>query len=164
MEKAIAGLSLLSAKYQAAARSWKQRKAAVDEALSQCAQDTFPTARFRATERYLALAELHDTAARMESKYGALVLGISERVSVLEGRLDAIRRSTQGLEDSRARLNASRSLALDRQNLSRISYELAASGGVPPRVRDMGLGHDLREAQAAVLAAEALMELKGDQP
>ena len=79
----------------------------------------------------------------------------------MQGRRDAIDKSLLELEVSRVKLNSSRMLSQDRENLSRVFSELAGSAGAAPTIPDLGLRRDLKEAREAVILAEALMEVKG---
>jgi hypothetical protein len=79
----------------------------------------------------------------------------------MQGRRDAIDKSLLELEVSRVKLNSSRMLSQDRENLSRLFSELAGSTGAAATIPDLGLRRDLKEAREAVILAEALMEVKG---
>jgi predicted nucleic acid-binding Zn-ribbon protein len=152
LDKALAAISLLLGRYQRALRAWERRLARVNEELVRHSGEPQTSA---------ALHELHRTAAQMESVHSEQVLRITEKLSNMQGRRDAIGRSLLELEVSRAKLDTSRRLSRDRENLSKALYELAGTGGATPKTPDLGLRNDLKEAREAVVLAEALIEVKG---
>ena len=152
LDKALAAISLLLGRYQRALRAWERRLARVNEELARHSGEPQTPA---------ALHELHRTAAQMESVHSDQVLRITEKLSNTQARRDAIRRSLLELEVSRAKLDTSRRLSRDRENLNKALYELAGTGGTTAKVPDLGLRNDLKEAREAVVLAEALIEVKG---
>ncbi|BCW47434.1 hypothetical protein [Arthrobacter sp. StoSoilB5] len=152
LNKALAAISLLLGRYQRALRAWERRLARVNEELARHSGEPQTSA---------ALHELHRTAVQMESMYSAQILRITEKLANIQGRRDAIGRSLLELEVSRAKLDTSRKLSQDRENLSKALYELAGTGGATAEIPDLGLRNDLKEAREAVVLAEALLEVKG---
>jgi hypothetical protein len=151
LDKALTAVSLLLGPYQSAVRQWERRRVHVSEQL----------ARHSGTpQAYAALSELHDMAAKMESMLRNRAQRVMEKISVMQGRRDAIAKSLLELEMSRAKLNSSRRLSQDRENLTRALSELAGSSGAAATIPDLGLHRDLKEAREAVILAEALMEVK----
>ena len=151
LDKALPAISLLLGRYQRALRGWERRLVRVNEEL----------ARHSGEPQRSALGELQRTAVQMGSMHSAQVLRLTEKLSLMQGRRDAISRSLLELEASRAKLDASRRLSKDRENLSRALYELAGTGGGVAKIPDLGLRNDLKEAREAVILAEALLEVKG---
>lgn len=152
LDKAVAAVSLLLDPYESAVRKWERRRVHVSE---QLARHSGPP------QTYTALSELHDMAVKMESMLRARTQRVAEKLTVMQGRRDAINRSLLELEVSRAKLNSSRMLSQDRENLSRALRELAGSADAAAAISDLGLHNDLKEARKAVILAEALMEVKG---
>lgn len=151
LDKALTAVSLLLGRYQRALRGWERRLVRVNEELARHSGEPQTSA---------ALNELQRTAVQMESMHSAQVLRLTKKLSLMQGRLDAIGRSVRELEVSRAKLDTSRRLSQDRENLSKALYELAGTGGGAAKVPDLGLRNDLREAREAVILAEALLEVK----
>ena len=152
LDKALDAVSLLLGPYQSAVRKWERRRVDVSEQL----------ARHSGTpQTYTALSELHDMAVKMESMLRDRTLRVAEKISVMQRRREAIDKSLLELEVSRVKLNSSRMLSQDRENLSRAFRELAGSAGAAATIPDLGLRSDLKEAREAVILAEALMEVKG---
>ena len=152
VNKAMKAVSLLLVPYRSAVRKWERRRVHVGEQLAGHS-GTSPT--------YTALHELHDTAAKMESMLRDRALRLTEKLSLLQRRQDAIDKSLLELELSRTKLNSSRMLSYDRENLGRAFSELAGPTGAAATIPDLGLRSDLKEAREAVILAEALMEVKG---
>lgn len=152
LDKGLDAVSLLLGPYQSAVRRWERRRVDVSEQL----------ARHSGTpQSYTALSELHDMAVKMESLLRDRTLRVAEKISVMQRRREAIDKSLLELEVSRVKLNSSRMLSQDRENLSRAFRELAGSAGAAATIPDLGLRSDLKEAREAVILAEALMEVKG---
>lgn len=152
LDKGLDAVSLLLGPYQSAVRRWERRRVDVSEQL----------ARHSGTpQSYTALSELHDMAVKMESLLRDRTLRVAEKISVMQRRREAIDKSLLELEVSRVKLNSSRMLSHDRENLSRAFRELAGSAGAAATIPDLGLRSDLKEAREAVILAEALMEVKG---
>lgn len=152
LDKGLDAVSLLLGPYQSAVRKWERRRVDVSEQL----------ARHSGTpQSYTALSELHDMAVKMESMLRDRTLRVTEKISVMQRRREAIDKSLLELEVSRVKLNSSRMLSQDRENLSRAFRELAGSAGAAATIPDLGLRSDLKEAREAVILAEALMEVKG---
>lgn len=109
------------------------------------------------------VADLHGVALKMEPMFRNRTERLGERLSALRGRSREIERSLLELEKSRVKLNSSRMLSQERENLSNA---VAALGGTPEgsgvAVPDPGLRDDLKEAREAIILAEALLEVKGD--
>lgn len=152
LDKALPAISLLLGRYQRALRGWERRLVRVNEELTRHSGEP---------QTLAALGELQRTAVQMGSMHSSQVLRLTEKLSLMQGRRDAIGRSLLELEASRAKLDASRRLSKDRENLSRALYELAGTGGGVAKIPDLGLRNDLKEAREAVILAEALLEVKG---
>lgn len=152
LDKGLDAVSLLLGPYQSAVRRWERRRVDVSEQL----------ARHSGTpQSYTALSELHDMAVKMESMLRDRTLRVAEKISVMQRRREAIDKSLLELEVSRVKLNSSRMLSHDRENLNRAFRELAGSAGAAATIPDLGLRSDLKQAREAVILAEALMEVKG---
>lgn len=152
LDRAFAAVALLLGPYESAVRSWERRRHYVSGQLARhCGS----------AKSYTALSDLHDVAAKMESMLRGRVQSVSEKLSVMQGRREAIDNSLLELELSRVKLNASRLLAQDRERLSSIFSALTGSTSATPALPDLGLLSDLKEAREAVILAEALMEVKG---
>jgi chromosome segregation ATPase len=152
LDKALAAVALLLGPYESDVRKWERRRAHVSEQL----------ARHSGTrQKYTTLTELHEMAVKMESLLQARTMRLREKLAAMQRRRDAIDKSLLELEVSRAKLNSSRMLSQDRENLSRAFSELAGSPGASAALPDLGLRGDLKEAREAVILAEALMEVKG---
>jgi hypothetical protein len=152
LDKALKAVALLLGPYQLAVRQWERRRVHVSEQLSRHSGTP---------QTYAALSELHDMAVKMESVLRSRSLRLTEKLSLMQGRRDAIDKSLLELEVSRVKLNSSRMLSQDRENLNRAFSELAGSTGAAAIIPDLGLRSDLKEAREAVILAEALMEVKG---
>jgi hypothetical protein len=152
LDKAMAAVSLLLAPYESVLRKWERRRRYVSGRLARHSGSP---------QSYTSLNELHDMAVQMESMLRGRVQRLMEKLSVMQGRREAIDKSLLELELSRAKLTSSRMLAQDREKLSRIYSALAGSAVAGPALPDMGLLGDLKEARRAVILAEALMEVKG---
>jgi hypothetical protein len=100
-------------------------------------------------------------AVTMEAMLRSRAQRITDKISVMQGRRDAIEKSLLELEMSRVKLNSSRMLSQDRENLRRAFSEVAGPTGAAAIIPDLGLNSDLKEARKAVILAEALMEVKG---
>ena len=152
LDKALTAVSLLLGPYQSAVRKWERRRLYVSEQL----------ARHSGTpQAYTALIDLQDMAVKMESMFRDRAVRVAEKISVMQGRREAIDKSLLELEVSRVKLNSSRMLSLDRENLGRAFSELAGSAGPAATIPDLGLRSDLKDAREAIILAEALMEVKG---
>ncbi|WP_224093063.1 MULTISPECIES: hypothetical protein [unclassified Arthrobacter] len=152
LDKALSAISLLLGRYQRALRGWERRLGRVDEELDRHSGEPQTSA---------ALHELQRTAVQMRSMHSAQVLRLTEKLSLKQGQRDAVGRSLLELEVIRAKLETSRRLSRDRENLGRALYELAGTGSGAAKIPDVGLRNDLREAREAVILAEALLEVKG---
>ncbi|WP_155854172.1 hypothetical protein [Paenarthrobacter nicotinovorans] len=153
--QALGAVSVLLEKYQAASLKWEHRRARVSMELDR---------HTGGPEKCAALGELHDTAVKMVALHHAQTTRINERMHQLRGRRDAIQKSLAELETAAAKLKASRAVQQDRHNLNTVLYELAGAKGGGASIPDHGLLNDLKQAREAVILAEALMEVKGDQP
>jgi hypothetical protein len=164
LDNALKAVSLLVGPYTVALRKWERRRIHVGEqlALLSGSRSGTPSATLSGSpQTYTALSELHDTAQKMVSMLGARILHLTEKLAVMQGRREAIDKSLLELEVSRAKLQSSRMLSQDRDNLSRAFSELASPTRAATAIPDLGLGSDLKEARQAVILAEALMEVKG---
>lgn len=152
LDKALTAVSLLLGPYQYAGAEWERRRLFLAGQLGRQAGTP---------ENYTALSELHDLAIKMEAMLRSRAQRVEDKLAVMKGRRDAIDKSLLELEVSRGRLNTFRMLSEDRDKLGRAFAELAGSPDTAGTVPDLGLLGDLREARAAVMLAEALMEVKG---
>ena len=152
LDKALAAVSLLLEPYESAVRKWERRRHYVSAQLA---------AHSGSPQSYTALCELHVVAGKMESMLRGRVERLTEKLDVMQGRREAIDQSLVELELSRIKLNSSRMLSQDRENLSSIFSALSGSTVAASALPDMGLLSDLKEAREAIILAEALMEVKG---
>lgn len=152
LDKALAAVCLLLRPYESALGDWERRRHYVSGQL---------TRRSGSPQSTKALSELHDVAVKMESMLRGRVLRLTEELSVMQGRREAIDKSLLELELSRAKLNSSRMVSQDREKLSGVLSALTGSTVSTSALPDMGLLSDLKDAREAVILAEALMEVKG---
>ncbi len=152
LDKAQAAVSLLLGPYESAVRKWERRRHYVRGQLARHPGSP---------QSYTALSELHEVAVQMESMLRSRVQRLTEKLTVMRGRREAIETSLRELELSRVKLTSSRLLAQDRETLSRIFSALAGSTDASSARPDTGLLNELKEARKAVILAEALMEVKG---
>lgn len=152
LDKALAAVSLLVEPHESAVREWERRRHYVSGQLA---------THSGSPESYTALRELHDMAIQMESMLRGRVQRVTDKLSVMQGRREAIDKSLLELELSRVKLNSSRMLAQDREKLSSIFSALTGATVATSALPDMGLLSDLKEAREAVILAEALIEVKG---
>lgn len=76
-----------------------------------------------------ALGELLEVAVRMESMFLNRTQHIAEKQATIQGRRDEIKRSLLDLDRSKLKLESSRMLSRERENLNRAIAELV---GTPP--------------------------------
>lgn len=152
LEKALAAVSLLLGPYESAVRNWERRRLHVRGELARHSGSPRSTA---------ALGELHDVAVNMEAMFRDRAQRIRNKLSVMQGRREAIDKSLLELEHSRVKLSSSRLLSEDREKLSAVLAALAGPTVASSALPDRGLLSDLKEARKAVILAEALMEVKG---
>lgn len=152
LEKALAAVSLLLDPYESAVRNWERRRLHVSGQLAR---------RSGSQQSHTALGELHDVAVNMEAMFRDRAQRIRDKLSVMQGRREAIDKSLLELELSRVKLTSSRLLSEDREKLSAVFSALAGPAVATSDLPDRGLLSDLKEARRAVILAEALMEVKG---
>jgi len=152
LDKALAAVSLLLGPYESAVRNWERRRLHVSGQLARHSGSPQSCA---------ALGELHDVAVNMEAMFRDRVQRIRDKLSVMQGRREAVDKSLLELELSRVTLTSSRLLSEDRKELSAVFSALAGSTMATSALPDRGLLSDLKEARKAILMAEALMEVKG---
>ena len=152
LDKALAAVSLLVGPHESAVRKWERRRHYVSGQLATHAGSP---------QSYAALRELHEMAVQMESMLRGRLQRVTEKLSVMQGRREAIDKSLLELELSRVKLNSSRMLARDREKLGSIFSALTGAPAATSALPDMGLLSDLKEAREAVILAEALIEVKG---
>ena len=150
LDKAMAAVALLLGPYESAVRSWERRRLHVS---GQLAGHSGPP--------YSALSELHDVAVNMEAMFRDRAQRIVEKLAVMQGRRKDIDRALLELELSTVKLNSSRMLSRDREELSAVFSTLTGSTVATSAIPDRGLLNDLKEARKAVKLAEALIEVKG---
>lgn len=115
--------------------------------------------------RKATLVELQEIASKMEPMFRTRTERIEARRSAIRERCAEIDRALRELEKSRLKLNSSRMLAQERENLSRAVTDLAGTPEGPvAAISDSGLREDLQGARRAIILAEALLEVKGNQP
>lgn len=152
LDKALAAVSLLVEPHESAVRKWERRRHYVSGQLA---------VHSGSPQSHTALRELHDMAVQMESMLRGRLQHVTEKLSVMRGRREAIDKSLLELELSRVKLNSCRMLARDRENLGSIFSALTGATVATSALPDMGLLSDLKEAREAVILAEALVEVKG---
>lgn len=113
-------------------------------------------------EAYRTLSELSDVALKMEPMFRKRTQRLKERVAVVRERSEEIDRSLNELKRSKLKLETSRVLSQERENLRKAVADLAGTPEVPVVAgTDPGLRGDLDDAREAILLAEALLEVKG---
>jgi hypothetical protein len=113
--------------------------------------------------RYSTLLELHDVAAKMERMFTSRTQRVQGVCHSIRARRDRINTALFELEKSRVKLESSRMLAQDRENLRKAADDLSLSPeGTSLGFPDPGLRESLREAREAIAMAEALLEVKGN--
>lgn len=111
-----------------------------------------------------SLGELHTVAINMESVFRSRCEHVGARLSAVQNRIDEIAGPLHDLQLSRDKLTSSQRVAEEREKLSRAVQGLAGTAeGIAAMTPDAGLRDDLKAAREAVVLAEALLELKGDQ-
>lgn len=152
LERALAAVTLLLGPYESAVRNWERRRLHVSGQLARHSGSQ---------QSRTALGELHDVAVNMEAMFRDRAQRIRDKLSVMQGRREAIDKSLLELELSRVKLTSSRLLSEDREKLSAVFSALAGPTVATSALPDRGLLSDLKEARRAVILAEALMEVKG---
>jgi hypothetical protein len=152
---ALGAAELLFSQNQAGLELWGWRLSLISQLL---AKHTTNGAR-----RYSTLLELHDVAAKMERMFTSRTQRVQGVCHSIRARRDQINTALFELEKSRVKLESSRMLAQDRENLRRAADDLSQ----PPGSNDLGfpdpgLRESLREAREAIAMAEALLEVKGN--
>lgn len=133
---------------------WEERRTKVDALIAKEAMSP---------NQDNALRDLHDVACRMESMFLDRMQRIGAKQGALKGLRNEIDRSLNELGRSKLKLNSSRLLSRERENLNRAVADLAGTpSGASNASADVGLRNDLNEARTAIVQAEALLELKGD--
>lgn len=113
-------------------------------------------------EGYRTLADLLDTATRMEALFRQRLERLREKQKAVDANQTAIMASISELEASKHRLGFSRMLHDDREKLRQTALELGGlDNSVATSIGDGGLPVDLKNAREAVAMAEALLEVKG---
>ena len=157
LDKAMAAVSLLWGPYESAVRNWERRRLHVSGQLARHSgsppSDSLPP--------YSALSELHDVAVNMEALFRDRAQRITEKLELMQGRRGDIDKALLELELSTVKLNSSRRLSQDRENLRAVFSSLAGAAVATSTLPGQGLLSDLKEARKAVTLAEALMEVKG---
>ena len=102
LDKALAAVSLLLGPYESAVRNWERRRLHVSGQLARHSGSP---------QSYTALGELHDVAVNMEAMFRDRAQRIRDKLSVMQGRREAIDKSLLELELSRVKLNSSRLLS-----------------------------------------------------
>jgi hypothetical protein len=115
----------------------------------------------KSSEKQKALSELQDVAIRMESMFLNRTQRIAEKQTAIQSRYNEITRSLLDLDRSKLKLESSRMLSRERENLNRAIADLAGTPqGASVSSADLGLRDDLNEARRAIILAEALLEVK----
>lgn len=139
-------------RHAAGLQQWERRRALVAQKIE--ASAVTPAA-------YQSLSDLQDVARNMESMFRKRTERIDERRVIVQERCAGIDRSLQDLERSKLKLESSRMLRTDRENLRKAMIDLAGtpetSIGGP---EDPTLHDELDNAREAIALAEALLELK----
>ncbi|MGY2743440.1 hypothetical protein [Pseudarthrobacter sp. S3] len=145
-------LVLLADQNRAGLLAWEQRRANTSKLLEKNPQR--PEAE--------SLRELLEVALRMEPMFRNRTERIGQRLALLGNRSDELTKSLVELEKSKTKLDSSRMLAQERDNLSRAVAQLAGTAQGPfGGLSDAGLLDDLKKAREAIVLAEALLEVKG---
>ena len=156
LSAALDAAGLLLNQNNAGVELWGQRRTRIRQLLNLVA------AKQRA-RTYRSLSELHEVAQKMEQMFSNRAQRVLQVCSGIRARRDQINAALIELDKSKVKLAASRRIAQERENLSKIATELSVSAdnlgfGVP----DPGLRDSLREAREAIILAEALLEVKGN--
>lgn len=132
---------------------WEEREARCGELLA---------ARAGHADFYSTLNDLHSVALKMKPMFRTRTQRLGERVAVVRGRRDVIDKSLLELQKSRLKLDSSRMIAEERENLRKAVASIAGAPGDPVvALDDPALRGDLDDAHQAVILAEALLEAKG---
>ncbi|WP_028278951.1 hypothetical protein [Arthrobacter sp. H5] len=141
-------------KHHTGLREWEQRRNRLDGLLA---------GHTGTAGSYKSLSDLQDIARNMESMFRKRTERIGERLAVVRHRYDEIDRSQRDLDRSKLKLESSRRLSADRENLRKAMTDLA---GTPDaslgEASDPDLRSELNDAREAIALAEALLEVKGD--
>lgn len=156
LNNALGAAELLVNQNHAGVELWGERLSRLRQLLNRRAAD-------QQSRTYTSLSELHDVAIKMEQMFSSRTQRVRQVCNGIRARRDQINAALFELDKSKLKLDSSRTLALERENLSKIAADLSipaegVSGGVP----DPGLRESLREAREAIILAEALLEVKGN--
>jgi hypothetical protein len=156
LSAALDAAGLLLNQNNAGVELWSQRRTRIRQLLNlQAAKQQART--------YRSLSDLHEVALKMEQMFSNRAQRVRQVCSGIRARRDQINAALVELDKSKVKLAASRRIAQERENLSKIAADLSVSAdnlsfGVP----DPGLRDSLREAREAIVLAEALLEVKGN--
>lgn len=155
LSAALDAAGLLLNQNNAGVELWDQRRTRIRQLLNLHAAKQART--------YRSLSELHEVAQKMEQMFSNRAERVRQVCSGIRARRDQINAALIELDKSKLKLAASRRIAQERENLSKIAADLSVSAdnlsfGVP----DPGLRDSLREAREAIILAEALLEVKGN--
>lgn len=152
LSKSLDLVGLLYKQNEVGLRLWEERRSKVGKLVP---RET------KSPAKQKALGELLEVAVRMESMFLNRTQRIAEKQATIQGRCDEIKKSLLDLDRSKLKLESSRMLSRERENLNRAIAELA---GTPQTATvstaDFGLRNDLNDARRAIAMAEALLEVK----
>ncbi|MDF9751583.1 hypothetical protein [Arthrobacter sp. ES3-54] len=152
LNKSLAILTLLADQNRAGLEAWVQRRTNTSKLLAEHSQGPETD----------SLRELLEVALRMEPMFRNRTERIGQRLALLRKRSDELTKSLMELEKSKVKLDSSRMLAQERDNLSRAVAKLAGTPeGSVGGLSDAGILDDLKKAREAIVLAEALLEVKG---
>lgn len=145
-------VGLLYKQNEAGLRLWEERRIKVGKLAP---RET------KSPAKQKALSELLEVAVRMESMFLKRTQRIAEKQATIQGRCDEIKSSLLDLNRSKLKLESSRILSRERENLNRAIAELAGTPqAATVSTADFGLRNDLNDARRAIAMAEALLEVK----
>lgn len=154
LNRTLALVGLLFEQNELGLKVWEERRTRVGKLV---AKDV------KSARQDKALRELLDVAHSMESMFLNRMQRIEGKQAGIQSQHDEISRSLLELARSALKLNSSRMLSRERENLNRAVADLAGTPqGTAFAPADLGLRNDLNEARTAIVQAEALLELKGN--
>jgi hypothetical protein len=154
LNRTLAIVCLLFEQNELGLKVWEERRAKVGKLVAK---------EVKSKKQDRALRELLDVARNMESMFLNRMQRMEGKQAGIRSQHDEISKSLLELARSKLKLNSSRILSRERENLNRAIADLAGTPeGAASAPADLGLRNDLNEARTAIVQAEALLELKGN--
>ncbi|MBG6225943.1 hypothetical protein IWX63_002526 [Arthrobacter sp. CAN_A2] len=133
---------------------WTQRRTRTDALLAKHATNS---------ETQRTLTELRGVASTMEPMFRTRTERLGERVAVVRRRSDEIEESLNDLARSKLKLETSRMLSRERENLRKAMTDVSGTLEQPVAADiDPGVREDLNATHEAIILAEALLEVKAN--